>query len=116
MFLANENFPLPSINYLRDNHIDVLSIQENYPGIADSEVLSLAKTLNRTIITFDSDYGELIFKYSLIEPPSVIYFRYKGTDPEYVGKILHQLILERNINFTKSFTVVESDTIRQRNY
>lgn len=74
MFLANENFPQPSINYLRNNHIDILSIQESFPGISDLEVLSLAKNLNRTIVTFDSDYGELIFKYALKEPPPVLSF------------------------------------------
>lgn len=116
MFLANENFPQPSISYLRKNHIDIISIQESFPGISDNQVLTLAKELSRTIVTFDSDYGELIFKYSLHEPPSIIFFRFKGTDPEFVGKLLFQLLSEKKINFTKSFTVVESDTIRQRNY
>ena len=116
MFLANENFPQPSINYLRNNHIDILRIQESFPGISDLEVLSLAKNLNRTIVTFDSDYGELIFKYALKEPPSVIYFRFKGTAPEYVGKVLLQVILKKKLDFTRSFTVIETDSIRQRNY
>lgn len=34
-FLANENFPGPSIAYLRDNNIDVKSIAEHSPGISD---------------------------------------------------------------------------------
>jgi hypothetical protein len=34
-FLANENFPAPSFNVLRNNQIDILSIAEQNPGITD---------------------------------------------------------------------------------
>ena len=116
MFLANENFPAPSISYLRDNGFDVLSIQESYPGISDIEVVVLAQEQGRTILTFDSDYGELIFKYALKNPPSVVYFRSKGNNPEAVGKLFLDLLNITNLKFTNSFTVIESDSIRQRCY
>lgn len=80
-FLANENFPFPSINALRQKGYDVLSISESNFGISDLEVLNIAIKENRIILTFDKDYGEIIFKYKVEKKPSVIYFRSKGLSP-----------------------------------
>jgi predicted nuclease of predicted toxin-antitoxin system len=46
---------------LREVGHDVVSISELYPGISDREVLEIATKEQRAIITFDSDYGELVF-------------------------------------------------------
>ena len=73
-FLANENFPGPSVTYLREKGFDVESISEKYSGISDEEVVEIAIRERRIILTFDSDYGEILFKYSLPDPPSVVYF------------------------------------------
>lgn len=56
MYLANENFPRPSIQLLRNNGLIVESIQENSPGISDEEVMIKAVKNNLIILTFDSDY------------------------------------------------------------
>jgi hypothetical protein len=42
MFLANENFPRPSTLILRKNGFTIKSIQEDHPGIADPEVMTIA--------------------------------------------------------------------------
>lgn len=62
-FLANENVPIASVNYLKSIGFDVTSIGVDDPGIADEHVMKLAVEQDRTIITYDSDYGELIFKH-----------------------------------------------------
>lgn len=41
-FLANENFPGPSIKLLRHQGLDVLSIMEFQPGMSDEQVMNLA--------------------------------------------------------------------------
>lgn len=61
-FLANENFPLPSIILLRQGGYDVASMTEDSPGMEDSEVLTRASDEQRIILTFDRDYGELIYR------------------------------------------------------
>lgn len=60
-FLANENFPLPSVRLLRSAGHDVLSITEESPGISDDRILARAVAEERIILTFDRDYGELIY-------------------------------------------------------
>jgi predicted nuclease of predicted toxin-antitoxin system len=72
MFLANENFPRPSILLLRKSNILVFSIQEQFAGISDEQVLQKAIDANLVILTFDKDYGELIFRYRLADPPAVL--------------------------------------------
>jgi predicted nuclease of predicted toxin-antitoxin system len=56
--LANENFPAPSIRLLRDGGYDVTAVAESGASLADSDVLELAVTEKRWIVTFDRDYGE----------------------------------------------------------
>jgi predicted nuclease of predicted toxin-antitoxin system len=116
MFLANENFPRPSIKILRERGFAVKSIQEDSPGIQDEEVMEIALKLNLIILTFDSDYGELIFRYAKDNPPSVVFFREKGNSPDFAGSILTSLIEDKTLNFFNAFTVIELNNVRQRFY
>jgi predicted nuclease of predicted toxin-antitoxin system len=60
--LANENFPLSSVKILKDSGFDMICVGIDFSGILDSEVMQIAMDQKRTILTFDRDYGELIFK------------------------------------------------------
>jgi predicted nuclease of predicted toxin-antitoxin system len=114
-FLANENFPGPSVVFLRENNIDVEAIVEQYPGITDKQVMELAINKERIILTHDSDYGELIFKLGYKPTQGIIYFRIYDFEPIDPGKILLELI-HQEINFTSCLTVVNENAIRQRPY
>ncbi len=115
-FLANENFPFPSILLLRRAGLEIISVSESFPGISDPEVMEKALASNTTILTFDKDYGELIFKYKRQTPPSVIFFRFKGEHPEAAGKILLNVMKAKEFLLENNFTVIEKDSIRQRKY
>lgn len=116
MFLANENFPRPSTIILREKGFEVKSIQEEYSGIGDPEVIEIALALNLIILTFDSDYGELIFKYAKEDPPSVVFFRDKGNAPEFAALSLISLLENNSLNLSGAFTVIEPNNVRQRFY
>jgi predicted nuclease of predicted toxin-antitoxin system len=73
-FLANENFPKPSIILLRQNNINIVSISEHSPGLTDKQVMDIAVNEKRTILTHDSDYDELIFKHGHKPQDGVIFF------------------------------------------
>lgn len=82
--LANENFPLKSILYLRSKSFDIISIGTDNPSIQDNVIMTIAIKEERTILTFDRDYGELIFKYNYKPRNGVIYLRldeYKADEP-----------------------------------
>lgn len=116
MFLANENFPAPSIQLIRNSNYKVLSIQENCPGILDEEVLQIAIDNTLIILTFDKDYGELIFRYKIMNPPAVVFFREKGQSPIFAGEFLVSTLQSASMNFENAFTVIEKQNIRQRHY
>jgi len=116
MFLANENFPRPSILFLREQGYEIVSIQDSHQGIPDTEVINIAIGRSLVILTFDKDYGELIFRYALHNPPSVIFFRTKGKDPKFVGQVLHRLLISGEIEILNAFTVIDESNIRQRFY
>lgn len=60
-FIANENFPGPSITLLKEKNIDLVSIAEVYQGISDEQVMKIAIEERRIILTHDSDYGVINF-------------------------------------------------------
>ncbi len=115
-FLANENFPKKSVEYLKEKGFDVLSIGIDNPSIKDHEVMDIAIEENRTILTFDSDYGSLIFKENCQPPKRVIYLRFNEFSPIEPGKFTEELVREEKIEFERTLTVYDSNGIRQRKY
>ena len=115
-FLANENFPFPSINLLRQSGYEIISISEKLPGISDFEVIEKAKAEGLIILTFDKDYGEIIFKHGHESPPSVVFFRFKGDSPEIAGKLLTDLLENKKLDVANKFSVIEKENVRQRAY
>ncbi|MBP0003747.1 MAG: DUF5615 family PIN-like protein [Cyanobacteria bacterium SBC] len=71
-FLANENCPLPSVRTIRRAGYNIASVTEDSPGIDDRAVLTRAANEKRIILTFDRDYGELIYRLRLPSPKGVI--------------------------------------------
>lgn len=113
-FLANENVPFATIRKLQDAGFDVLSVTENFPSIKDEAVILFASTENRVIITFDRDYGELIFKHKLKFNSGIIYFRIQNFLPERPAEILLRFLLHNDLQFEGYFTVFDENRIRQR--
>lgn len=114
--LANENFPIKSIHYLKRKGFDITSIGVDNPSIQDHVVMTIAIREARTILTFDRDYGELIFKHNYKPQKGVIYLRlneYKSDEP---GKIIEELINKKEFDFDNALTVLDKNGIRQRRY
>ena len=113
-FLANENIPLDSVHLLRRAGHHVESILEDHPGMKDIDVLKRALRSKSIILTFDRDYGELIFKYPKLIPEGLVYFRFDPVTPDQPAIILINITKEKDITLFRHFTVIEEDRIRQR--
>lgn len=114
--LTNENFPLTSVTYLRNKGYDVIHVGTDFGGISDISVIKMAVLQKRTIITFDKDYGELIFKHGIKPPEGIIFIRISDFKPDFPGKLIHRLLSTVKLNFSKKLTVVDKNSIRQRIY
>lgn len=112
--LANENIPLASIRKLREAGLDVASVLEGSPGVTDAKVLAQAADEQRIILTFDRDYGELVFGRGLPSPLGVIYLRFEPTTPEEPATYLLELFQVALVSFEHQFTVADRTQIRQR--
>jgi predicted nuclease of predicted toxin-antitoxin system len=115
-FLANENIPLLSVQYLRNLGYDVRYISEYKSGITDRQVLSIAIKEKRTIITFDRDYGELIFKYKMRPEKGIIYLRIDEFSPDTPGIIIDNALKSNKFSLDSKLTVIDKNGIRQRIY
>ena len=113
-FLANENFPLKSIRQLREHDHDVVAVIEEMSGVSDRIILDRANRENRIILTFDRDYGELIFHYQLPTPAGVIYLRFDPVSPEEPADLLIRMFESTGIQVENKFTVLDRDRVRQR--
>ena len=109
-FLADENVPLRAVRALRGQGLDVISVAEVRRGMSDEEVMALARREDRIIITFDKDFGELIFKRGE-EAPGVVLLRIRPKSPNYIADVLRYLLLISPVgrNLRGRFLVVRED-------
>jgi predicted nuclease of predicted toxin-antitoxin system len=114
--LANENFPLASVHILERAGYDIKFIGIECPSVSDEEVLQLAISEERMVITFDRDYGELVFRYGYRPESGVIYLRFQFFTPEYPGNYLQELFQHSDLKFENTFTVIDNISLRQRKY
>ena len=56
-FLADENFPRPAVWALRQSGFDISWVMDNGAGASDTTVLARCISRNRTLLTFDKDFG-----------------------------------------------------------
>jgi predicted nuclease of predicted toxin-antitoxin system len=112
--LANENFPLLSVRILREAGHRVVSIVQDAPGSRDEDILRQAHIQRLIILTFDRDYGELIYRHRALTPAGVVYFRFAPATPSEPAEILLNILSKADLSVIGKFTIVEKGRLRQR--
>lgn len=111
-FLADENIPSKAIARLQKDGIDIIPVSRIRRGFEDSRVLQVAYEEKRILITFDKEFGYLVFRKK-IRTSGVILLRFAPRSPEYIAKRINGLIKEKP-KFQDNFIVVEEEKIRIR--
>lgn len=111
-FLADENIPSKAIDYLEKDGIDIISIRRFKYGLDDVSVMKLAYDEKRIMITFDKEFGYLVFK-KRIKSIGVILLRFVPLSPQHVAKRISELI-EEVPKLEGNFIVVGEEKIRIR--
>lgn len=111
--LVNENFPAPSVRHLRAAGWDVVSVSETAPGADDREVLARAVRERRWLVTFDRDYGDLIFARGNEPPPALILLRVPSYRPEQPAQWLMDLTQDQQ-SLLGTFAVFNGRSVRKR--
>ena len=111
--LADENIEREFIIALRVANIDVISVWESYIGFCDNELLKIAVDEKAVILTYDTDFGELVFRFGL-KSHGIILLRLNGLSlPDRVEKTI-SVIKEHKDEIENAFTVISENSVRIR--
>jgi predicted nuclease of predicted toxin-antitoxin system len=111
--LADENVPLPVVSALREEGHDVSWIGAVEPGIDDRSVLQRAHDEDRVLITFDKDFGTLIFQEGGSRPAGILLFRLPPLSKDELVQFMVKTIADRS-DWEEHFAVIEHERIRMR--
>lgn len=110
-FVADENISFRVVEFLRMEKHNVLYVTEKIKSFDDVSILEIAVKEKRILITKDKDFGNLVFGKNF--PHSgVIFLRLVNDSSANTIKFLKFLLRMENINFNKSFVVVNDYNVR----
>ena len=98
---------------MREVGIDIAAVRERCPGPSDEDVLRAAHNDKRGLLTFDRDFGELIFRRRLSCPPAVVYIRFVPRTPAEPAEAILAL-LNSDQAVEGYFVVLYRDSFRRR--
>ncbi|MCA0241946.1 MAG: DUF5615 family PIN-like protein [Proteobacteria bacterium] len=111
--LANENWLRPSLLALRAAGHDVESVGDLMAAASDLVVLRHAAQTGRWVLTFDRDYGELVFARRAPPPPAIVYLRQGNFAPDWPAQAV-QALLSRAEWVQGHLVVVTGRSLRRR--
>ena len=110
---ANENVPGDCVAALRGRGHDVLWIREAARGVSDETVLAKAQAEARLLLTFDKDFGELVYRRGKAASCGIVLFRLRKPSPDFIARRVVQ-ILESTAQWEGHYAVVDEHSIRLR--
>jgi predicted nuclease of predicted toxin-antitoxin system len=110
--LADENLHAGVVAGLRERGHVVEALAETAPGTADDAILARADIGSWVLLTYDRDFGDLIFHRGMPCPAGIVYSRLERPKPEVLLKRLDALIDAGVI--PGQFVVIDRDDERLR--
>ena len=110
---ADENIPGDCVAALRAKGHDVRWIREDMPGARDEEIVERAMADQRLLITFDKDFGELVFHRGKKATAGIILFRVAQPSALTVTDTVLKVLASRD-DWVGHFSVVDDRTVRMR--
>ena len=110
---ADENLPGDCVVALRAAGHDVRWIRETMPGATDDAVLTRAQVDSRLLLTFDKDFGALVFQNSRSGQAGIVLFRISLPSVAEVADTVTRVLGSRQ-DWAGHFSVVDDNSIRMR--
>ena len=111
-FLVDENVPPRMVSGLRSAGFDVESVQSDTRGSSDEEILALAAREQRVLVTYDTDFGDLIFHRGVSALAGVLLLRLTGSIEDHTERLLE--VLANDEDWSLYFTSVGDERVRPR--
>lgn len=112
-FVADEGVEARIVERLRFEGHDVDYVAELAPGITDDEVLDLANTGRRVLVTVDKDFGELVFRLHRVTE-GVLLVRLPGMSSDDKAELVAGAVRDHGGQMPGAFTVISPGVIRIR--
>lgn len=110
---ANENVPGDCVAELRRRGHDVLWVLESAPGSSDDAVLTMALREARLLLTFDTDFGDLVYRRGAMASCGIVLFRMRMRSPSVVAERVAATLASRD-DWQDKFSVVDDTVVRMR--
>lgn len=109
--LADENLPHAAGAALAADGHDIEWVSDTEPGANDLRVLALARDSQRVLVTFDSDFGELVFRRGVAPPRAIVYLRLHPILQEDVVALVRDAL---STDPDGAFVVASKEGVRRR--
>lgn len=110
--LADENFPKPMVQALRDDGHDVLWARTDLPGAKDVALLDLAEAEGRVVLTLDRDFWQIaVQRRQPLQQSGVVLFRVHPATPEMLRPLV-RAFLEANSTWAGYISTITVDGIQ----
>jgi len=110
-FLADESCAAPVVRALREAGHDVVAIAQIAPGASDEQVLEMAMSEGRVLITEDRDFGQLVFARAA-PTTGVILVRFPNSARAAKATTVVEAVKRLGPRLSGSFAVVEPGRVR----
>ena len=99
--------------WLSTNDYDIKAVRNIDPRMKDKDVLKLAVTEKRMLITMDKDFGELVFN-SGFDHSGILLLRLEDAKSDEKVKILQEILLKYEDKLESNFCVYQHGKLRIR--
>lgn len=110
--LADENFLTPIVDELRAYGHDVLWARTDYIGWRDSDLLGLAESESRILLTLDKDFWQIaVRRRTPLREAGVVLFRVQPATPENIKPLVHSFV-KANRTWAGHISIIATDGIQ----
>lgn len=90
--LLDENMPRSAGKALASAGHDVAHMSDVEPAADDRRVLARARDYGRVLVTFDADFGDLVYQHGEAPPPAILYLRMHPIDGAAAAALVLQAL------------------------
>lgn len=110
-FLADESCDFTVVRALREAGHDVTAVAEINPGVDDQNVMALAHSESRILLTEDKDFGQLAYAGDQ-RTGGIVLIRYPSGSRTVLGQAVVDVVGELGDRLIGAFVVVEPGRAR----
>lgn len=99
--------------WLFEHGYDIKAVRDDDPRMKDENILKIANSEDRIVITMDKDFGELVYRSGLTHS-GVLVLRLEEAKSDEKVKIIEKIITEYSEKLLNNFCVFQNGKLRIR--